>query len=241
MGGLLLLLAKQLSPQDVSLMVELTARSSLLSTTLSVNIVAANLADYVRNNVLVAAGLLNATVMRAAVDAQSADLVVRSQGMQGIMADFAFHQHSKLGRGYLQSGSYGSVYVLAVLNLMLLTQDTSFALSPSQTDVFQKLLLDGMRWMITPTGSWDWQVLGRSITRPGALSVRIPLPTDAAQLANMFLGRSQDAVDFANEVNGWGLKQFGNRYFASSDYMSHRRKKWMVSWRGTSSRTLPSQ
>ena len=201
----------------------------------------ANLADFVRNNLYRGMAFYDTKLLLLAMAKQSADIDTHSIGEDGIMFDAAFHQHSvevPTPRGFLQAGSYGLVFSMAILDLMTLTQGTQFSMARTSETLFLSLLLDGQRWMVTPAGTWDWHTIGRVITRNNALTWSIPF---TAQSFMPFSMRQQELAAFAKELAGNGISLVGNKHFASSDYMSHRRPRWMATWRGTSSRTMPTQ
>ena len=239
-GTSLLLIQEQLSADMSFALFALMARSDLTRQPV-VRTTGANLMDLVRNNILTALASFNTSYLLTCFIQQSSELAVHAVGEEGIVFDEGFHQHSVSApapRGYIQTGSYGAAYVLAILQTVSLSQGTIFAMSADKMALLQSQLLDGQRWMVTPSGSWDWQIVGRAISRPQYLSSLLPYSTDQLLVLD---SRPLEMLSFVNEINGWGITMGGNRHFHVSDYMSHRRNTWMASWRGVSSRSLPSQ
>eukprot|EP00041_Stephanoeca_diplocostata_P029965 m.893973 g.893973 ORF g.893973 m.893973 type:complete len:184 (+) comp23664_c1_seq5:1276-1827(+) len=128
-----------------------------------------------------------------------------------------------------------------MLDLMALSLNTTFFVDDTRLAIFTSLLLDGQQWMTTPTGTWDWSVVGRGNSNPTSLTSGIP-PTILRTLPL----RTAELHRFADALEHGGSQLLpdplvGNRHFYDSDYMVHRRKGYMVSVRMYSNRTIAAR
>jgi hypothetical protein len=156
LGETMLMIQRLCSEQQVSSAAKIIAQAKISRT-------GANLVWLAR--ITVWRGLLvqDAGLVNTSFGAIWAEVRVEKQTDDNIQVDSSFHQHGP----QLLAGSYGSAFSSDLLELASQATATSFAMAADKVSIFQKLLLDGQRWMIVPfrTPNWDWAVVGRDITR----------------------------------------------------------------------------
>ncbi|MDR2983029.1 MAG: polysaccharide lyase 8 family protein [Puniceicoccales bacterium] len=172
-------------------------------------------------------------VMKMALDEMFDPL--RFTTKEGVQYDFSYMQHGP----QLYIGGYGLVLVDVVSEVALFVKDTEFALKPEQMEVLsgfvRKAYLPAIR------GShFNYNVLGRGVTRKGALSQRgftgilerlVRLDPDNAKEYGLAIERLS-----GRKKADYGLESF-NRHFFRADYMLHQRPGYTVDVRTVSKRT----
>eukprot|EP00038_Savillea_parva_P025095 m.46197 g.46197 ORF g.46197 m.46197 type:complete len:532 (+) comp6732_c0_seq1:1-1596(+) len=138
----------------------------------------------------------------------------------------------------MMTGSYGSVFTSDMLNLITTANGTAFAIPAAPLEIFVSLVLDGQRWATTPNGDWDWHVIGRGNSGPGEHSP----PFGSDDLTELPSPRHNELIQYAAMLDGRPHNPLtGNRHFWDSDYMVHRRSKYMMSLHMYSNRTIASR
>ena len=147
----------------------------------------------------------NATDAKAARDAIAGE-VAMSDTVEGIQADWSFHQHGNQA----QFGNYGASYIMSVPRLLRLFDGTAWAVGAEKAEILRNLVEKGF----LPTvwkGSMDVGAIGRQLGRGAA----------RAKGAAVLL-----AVD---EVGGAAKVPRGLHWFPKSAYGVYRADGWMVS------------
>jgi hypothetical protein len=146
----------------------------------------------------------------------------------GLQADASYHQHGQ----QLEDGGYGTGLATAFLGFLPRTRGLRWACPPARLDALASLLLDGMRRMTLPDGAhWDWQVVGRDNSRPGA-SAHIGISSVQLRFAaTLDAARADDYRAFADALDGAAPSLDGSISFPRSDYHVHRRAGWVGTWK----------
>ena len=110
----------------------------------------------------------NTTLVAKAFARMWGSIVLACQPGDGLMADGSFHQHGPL----LQSGAYGSAFMLDILAFVQLSAGTGFAIPDTPLGVFVHYLVEGQANMIRVGAgvaypAWMIPPRGREISRPG--------------------------------------------------------------------------
>eukprot|EP00037_Helgoeca_nana_P030001 m.366355 g.366355 ORF g.366355 m.366355 type:complete len:885 (+) comp28094_c0_seq1:108-2762(+) len=242
LGDIFLLLeGRGLDPADVRL--ALGAIGKAQTSSCSGDCGGANVADMA--TITVQEGLVtgNNSLVQSGLARIYADIAVFPQGGEGLQSDLSFHQHGP----ELLSGSYGVVFVGRMLQAYQLTSGTVYRMPPAKVTLLCALLLDHMRWVITPAGSWAWAVLGRSIASAGthrasfsiaALeAINQTLPSDRQAEMTAFVATLGQAAGQAQGTD----PLVGNKHFWDSDCMVQRRPSWMLVSRLRSARTVAAR
>jgi hypothetical protein len=137
-----------------------------------------------------------------------AEVRVENQTGDNIQLDSSFHQHGP----QLLAGSYGSSFSSDLLELASQATATSFAMAAAKVAIFQKLLLDGQRWMIVPfrVPLWDWAVVGREITRGDSHSSAALGGNAPAHLRSLPGSRREELDAFADLLAAGGDGEGGS-------------------------------
>lgn len=160
--------------------------------------------------------------------------------MEGIKADFSFHQHFQL----LYLGGYGQVFAQGMNDYIKYTSGTQFALLDKAVNFYEDFLLDGMQYAMRREYR-DINASGRGIVRQGQLigiykevteGVRILLDSGyslnrRAELDHLLATRSPESDQGAG----------GHRYYWNSDYQVYNDSRYMATVRAASSRTKNSE
>ncbi len=97
------------------------------------------------------------------------EIKIVSPSEEGIQADASFHQHGP----QLYNGGYGLVFASDVGKFISFAQGTRFQIPPDRNAIFRFYLQDGERWMAYH-GLFDYNAIGREITRPGTVTESLP-------------------------------------------------------------------
>ena len=168
------------------------------------------------------------------------DMVVVHVGSQGIQNDGAYHFHGQ----QLLSGSYGVVWARSIFPFLICSNGTRYETNVEQLLVLAEFLTQGDAWMIIGN-EWDWNVVGRSISRP---SDGIAVGIESAWMR--FLAQIVDAPEIRTELLNFAdrlenrpnaSQLLGNKHFYTSDYQVHRRGNWTSALKMQSIRTQASE
>lgn len=184
-------------------------------------------------------GLLSddaALVKKAAVVIAEELVVSDKTTVEGIQADWSFHQHGS----QLQFGNYGMAFAVEMSRWSAVLRETSFALSLEKQEILRNYMLRGQNWIIW-RDVMDISACGRQL-----------VPNSPAQKANAIEGVMRTLAE--KETDATARKAFndflerqkpgakndllGNRYFFRSDYMIHRTADLMVSLKMHSPRVI---
>ncbi|KZV71319.1 polysaccharide lyase family 8 protein [Peniophora sp. CONT] len=171
-----------------------------------------------------------------------------SSKVDGIKPDGSFSQHA----GLLYNGGYGKDIINVVLELEHAAAGTQFTAGPTSRSAFEALV-DGGLWMMfrnSVTGKlhWDFSALSRFISFPVAdFQATSGLKFNLTQLSTLgelwnseTLRNAYDSLSRDDTgANAGDLK--GNRYFWHNDYMVHRGRGYVSTFKMFSSRTLNTE
>lgn len=156
---------------------------------------------------------------------------------EGIQSDYSFHQHSR----QLYSGGYGGTsFAGDISRLAYVTRGTNlFPAEALQTLV--DYVLNGQQWMVRRQ-TFDFSTLGRVISRGEASGNAKYLAQVCQRLSALpNVPRKPELQAFADRLNGMGQAPSANRYFWTSDFMTHQREDYYVSIKAASSRTVATE
>ena len=163
---------------------------------------------------------------------------IRTTTAEGIQPDFSFHQHGP----QLYNGGYGLEFILDTSRFATLLAGTRFAFSLEKLSLLADYLLEGSRYMIRGK-LLDYSANGRALTRKNAGEGAAPLAGACAQLAALLPQRAAQLIALKKHIEGSGTRYsyLGNRYFWSSDFMTHEREGFYISVKMVSNRTVGTE
>lgn len=150
---------------------------------------------------------------------------ITTDRIEGIKADWSFHQHG----AQQQFGNYGLSYISGMSSFAELFAGTSLALSNSQQRILTSLIDDGYRWIIWH-GAMDVNALGRQFFHNAPLHKAFSL----AFAMKAIKDESFDPLETKNSFTG-------HKHFWKSDLTVHRRPEWMASVKMSSNRVIGSE
>lgn len=177
-------------------------------------------------------------------------------GVEGVQADFSFHQHGE----QLYTGGYGTAWGDDVANFALFTSGTSgLQLSSTQLATVLDFVHEGIRWGLFHN-YFDPSIIGREIVRNGtgmaglyAMLALTPIPSNrqagliaaskkmletwTGSLGIAIAGLASDVKKSATVAAG----PVGHKHFNMSDYTVHRRSTFYASVKMLSSRIIPAE
>ncbi|WVQ80630.1 hypothetical protein IAT38_002735 [Cryptococcus sp. DSM 104549] len=206
----------------------------------------ANAINVMQNSVSMALYNDNATILEDALS-RAMSVVVFSEDTteDGIHRDGSFLQHS----GILYSGNYGKDLINAFVQLEGEAIGTSFAANDTTRKAFA-VYMKGSEWMIyvddqTKQEHWDFNVVGRFIAFPtGDLQAISDINFNSSKLgaATADFEGGNDLSDTVRRLESNGTeKLLGNKIFWASDYMVHRRDKFVLTSKYLSTRTVSTE
>lgn len=158
--------------------------------------------------------------------------IVGSQEVEGIKADYSFHQH----RRQVQSGSYGLTVIPDITNSMSYVTETLFAnaFTDSQREILSKLLREG-HMLFSYRRTMDFGTRGRAVTDD-----QPETGLNESELSKM-LGIDPNYADvyasWINHLDGATFPTIGNKYFWESEIMTHHGANYYLSAKVISKRT----
>jgi len=184
---------------------------------------------------------------RGALTRSAEDIAAASESMQreirittgeGIQPDFSFHQHGP----QLYNGGYGQGFIVDTSRYATLLAGTRFAFSPDKLSLVADYLLQGTRYMIRGK-LLDYSTNGRALTRKNAGEGAVTLEAACDQLAALLPQRASELTALKKHIEGSGAPNsfLGNRYFWSSDFMTHEREGFYISVKMVSNRTVGTE
>lgn len=184
---------------------------------------------------------------RGALTRSAEDIAAASEAMQreiritiaeGIQPDFSFHQHGP----QLYNGGYGQGFIVDTSRYATLLQGTRFAFAPEKLSLVADYLLKGTRYMIRGK-LLDYSANGRALTRKNAGEGAVTLEAACDELAALLPQRAAELIALKKHIEGSGApySYLGNRYFWSSDFMTHEREAFYISVKMVSNRTVGTE
>ncbi|MCY2952839.1 MAG: polysaccharide lyase 8 family protein [Planctomycetota bacterium] len=227
MGDFLILMAKELSAEQIAAGVKILKRATWEKWT-GQNLVWGTSVQIVRGCVE-----NSPAVAAEAYERMYREIRVAPEGEEGIQADYSFHQHGAL----LYSGGYGAGFTADCAAFVERAAGTEFAIPVHKRRLLESYILDHQQWA-TIGGIFDYSVTGREITRPGKNARGLVGAVE--KLARMEGERPKEFEAFARRLRGdrEAATLLGNRHFWKSDYMVHRRADYVASVRMYSDRLL---
>lgn len=177
-----------------------------------------NLIDKLLTSVKIAAATRDADSMENIVTRlldNELSVFSHSNGGEGIMTDYSFHQHGS----FFYDGSYGNVFCSGVNTLLGYLSDTVFAVSDRALNTYADYIIDGHSWFFKNSQS-DFACFGRAISRRNGVGSSIK--SDSLGAANILL--EQSGITRRTEL--YGLKQ---RRLTSSDNTTTAAKHFYIS------------
>lgn len=171
-----------------------------------------------------------------AYEAMVSELRVMSAGKEGIQVDGSFHQHGV----QLYSGGYGESFAGELARYAHVARGTSL-ISQEALLVLVNYILDGQQWMVRGL-TFDFSTTGRTLTRQmtsGNASYLIGLLQTLVTLPDV--PRKLELEAFLDRLLGNGVQMSGNKYFWTSDFMTHHRPDYYVSLRASTNRTMATE
>lgn len=232
LGPALLMLDKELSPQERQRAVSYMGQARIGMTGQNRTWLAAN--------VLVRALLeQDDSLAQVARDVIVSEVALAEPGKEGIQPDGSFHQHGP----QQQFGNYGLAYALGVTGWGRLFSGTRFAFSPQQIAVMRKLVVEGISKVIW-NGVMDVNSCGRQLfpyTPEGKALAFGKVLLDMAVLDNEYAAVYHKLYEhLLKGAPAEGLNQ-GYTHFFSSDMSVMRRPRWMASLKMSSPRTVGAE
>jgi chondroitin AC lyase len=168
------------------------------------------------------------------------DIVIRRVGEAGLQIDWSYHFHGS----QIYSGGYGLVWAINILLFLQFAHDTQYQPNQQQLSNFGNFLAKGDAWMIA-SNRWDWNVLGRGVSRPFNMSV-VNFVTDWIRSLARSIETNDtqsELLNFADRLDGRPNASLliGNKHFYTSDYQTHRRVNWTSTIKMQSIRTQGSE
>lgn len=225
MAGILMLMEKNISSDQLSAGLKIVGRSNISSTGQNRIWIASN---------QLRRGLLqnNTELTGVALDAILREICI-SWG-EGIKADYSFHQHGPM----LQLGNYGLSFAQDITAWADALRGTPWALPEEKLAVLRNYLLEGLRYVYWKQ-KMDINSCGRQLF-PGSPANKFQVFVDV--LKQMQRVDPEHAADYQAAIDsssgvGPGSSWTAGKYFWDSDYMVDRRQSYFASVRMSSKRT----
>ena len=186
--------------------------------------------------------LIRGALTRSAEDVAAASAAmqreIRTTTGEGIQPDFSFHQHGP----QLYNGGYGQDFIIDASRYATLLAGTRFAFAPEKLSLLADYLLQGTGRMVRGK-LLDYSAAGRALTRKNAGEGAVPLMAACDQLAALVPQRAAELIALKKHIEGSGApySYLGNRYFWSSDFMTHEREGFYISVKMVSNRTVGTE
>ncbi len=165
---------------------------------------------------------------------QIKDLIVVQTVGEGIEPDWMFSQHSFQGRQLY--ANYQQEYLNSILSYLDLCKGTIYSVGTTELTVLDNHIINGMQWYVYKKHQ-DPAQTGR---RPNATlnsryqnNLKLMISQESPQQQQLI--QIQDRIFKDQDTE---MKLLGNRLFWRFDYMIHRRERYYVSSRLTSTRTI---
>ena len=163
---------------------------------------------------------------------------IRITDFEGIREDLSYQQHNT----QLYIGGYGSVFVDNIAKMAPLFNNTKYALTPEQLELFSAFVRETY-FNVFRSRYMDFSICGRSVSRKKTL--------DLGDYAFLFKKMKELDPAHAEEIDN-AAQRFAtqdatcgrysrNKMYYTSDYMLHNRKRYDFSVRAVSARTCRSE
>ena len=144
-----------------------------------------------------------------------------SPGLEGIQADYSYHQHG----AQQQFGNYGKAYFINLMRFIKLFDDTNIVPPPEKVDLIHKYFLNGIRWTMYKD-EFDILACGRELIKDMPWIKYARVAKTVAACNETLLPALQEADKDLS----------GSNYFYRSDYLIHRRPDRFFSYKMCSRR-----
>ncbi len=244
-GEIAFLMQPQLSPEQLSKVVEFMKRSDWRKGAWT----GANLTWGVAIEIVRGCLEENPDTVAEAYHLMYQEIRIVRPAEEGIQQDYSFHQHG----AQLYSVGYGLAYAIDVGRFVAFAWGTGFQIPADRMAILNSYLLDGEQWLVRGD-IIDYSTVGREVTRKGKVvapghstvsgnSVASPgesLPGVVAMLGELPTLRQKELRAFSARLQQ--LKNApvfaGNKQFWCSDFMAHRREGFYTSVKMLSNRML---
>lgn len=231
-GGICLLLEKQLTTSQLAICTRIQARSyATIDTGLRTvsSFTGANLLDIASVGITLGLQNQDADTLQAALEDfyRGVEISPKVAG-DGIQSDGSFMQHA----GLLYNGNYGKDYINDLLSVFTETKETDLA-PPTSAQIAFETLISGSEWMIIADTKlksllWQYSVIGRMISfrysddqASGGVAIDLDKVEESAEgwdtEANVVAITDRLQAPSTDDANQGNL--VGTRYFYNSDYM----------------------
>jgi len=158
---------------------------------------------------------------------------------EGMKADKSYYFHGRI----LYNWGYGSVFLLNITNMIGVARNTAFAASTSQLNTVIDFVLDGQQWLQQKSTA-DFNAIGRGISNNGGLNVsfiRTGCLNDLVKICGGY--RLTELNNYSKFVIGGNVsfQSPGNKQFWKSDFMIQHGKKFYLSVKTPSNRTIATE
>ena len=159
-------------------------------------------------------------------DMPEVDRAWMSPGLEGIQADYSYHQHG----AQQQFGNYGKAYFIHMMRFIELFDGTGIVPPPEKVDLIHKYFINGIRWTIYKK-QFDILACGRELIKdmPWIKYARIAKTVAACKNT------------LQPELTAADKDLSGSNYFFRSDYLIHRRPNRFFSYKMCSRRVRGSE
>lgn len=205
-----LMLKPYLSEEQIIKMDEIISRGTLRGENRVETYTGANLLDCMSNTIIHGLFIEEPNLIFAAVERVESELRIVSRTEEGMQEDGSFFQHGAL---LCAAGSYGSVFIKGVSDILANLHGTIFSISDEKTELFIDHLLEGQRYFHRMYGTSYFSIGRSAVYANGASS----LYESAAKLANLDgIYRSADLEKYVEsfEDNSKALTDY--KYFPLS-------------------------
>lgn len=186
-------------------------------------------------------------LIRGAITRSAEDVTAASEEMQGdiritmgegLQADFSFHQHGP----QLYNGGYGEDFTVDMCKFAKLLEGTRYAFTHEKLSLLADYLLDGSRYMIRGK-FFDYSAFGRTLVRKANAEGAVELISSCDQLAALLPERAGELMALKKHIEGTGAPYsfLGNRYFWTSEFMTHQREGYYISVKMISNRSVGTE
>lgn len=156
---------------------------------------------------------------------------------EGIQYDYSFHQHGS----QIYSTGYGLQFLIDATFYAVLVKDTEYAFSDKEISTLSNFFLKGLRYF-SRYGVLDYNASGRNFSR-GIIPTKTSTIDIAKRLQILDPKRTASYKTFIDAITKAPYRPsfIGNRYFFSSDFMTHQRNGYYFSIKMTSDRTVGTE
>jgi len=227
MSEITIMLKDILPENQIMRMADFVKRGSVAGAPEIMKWTGANLVWGIRNTIYYALIIDDEELIRLASDRISQEIRIAEGLEEGIKPDMSFYQHGPM----LYSCGYGRSFTHDTSALISLLSGSRFAIPEEKTDLFEKFVLEGLRYM-TRNNSVDYQSIGREIARSGAAGAGTIVSAVAIMLNTEEFKRKDELKELFVSLNGGEEVFTSTKYFPYSYFLSHKSPDYHISVKG---------